>query len=338
MPLSEADLKNLGDTPITFESTAFANVFVRVDGGGVTAFPGTGGGYVNCQYTAGDFEKVRLRTQADGSFSIESVAFPNVFMRMDGTGVTSQTTNGGGAVNCQFNPGPYEKFKLRVQSDGSYSVESVAFPNVFLRMGSGMTAFNGNGGGSVNCQFNASGGIHEKFKLHMADQTLNFPNAELQTQTWWCWAAGSINIEKFYDANSAWTQCTLVNDQFRLNNCCGDAGRVFPCNNGNWPTESLRRMNRLREELLRAMTLPEVAAELAKSQPVGVDTHWQWGAPGGGGHIVVIRGRFESGGTEWLRIHDPWDGFVDVTFNNFRDDYTASHGVWSRSYRTVRQA
>ena len=254
---------------------------------GVTANSGTGGGYVNCQYTAGDFEKVRLRAQADGSFSIESVAFPNVFMRMDGTGVTSQTTNGGG---------------------------------------------------SVNCQFNANGGIHEKFKLHMADQTLNFPNAELQTQTWWCWAAGSINIEKFYDANSAWTQCTLVNDQFRLNNCCGDAGRVFPCNNGNWPTESLRRMNRLREELLRAMTLPEVAAELAKSQPVGVDTHWQWGAPGGGGHIVVIRGRFESGGTEWLRIHDPWDGFVDVTFNNFRDDYTASHGVWSRSYRTVRQA
>lgn len=322
MPLSEADLKNLGDTPITFESTAFANVYIRVDGGG---------GYVNCQYTAGDFEKVRLRTQADGSFTIESFGFPGVFVRMDGTGVTSQTTNGGGAVNCQANPGNYGKFKFRLQADGSYSVESVAFPNVFLRVGSGMTAFNGNGGGSVNCQFNANGGSNEKFKLHMADQTLAFPNSERQQQNMWCWAASSINIEKFYNANSAWTQCTLVNDQFRLNNCCGNEGAVAPCNNGNWPTGSLTRMNRLTAELLRAMTPVEVAAEMAKSHPVGVDTHWQ----NGGGHIVVIRGRWESGGTEWLRIHDPWDNsFSDVTFNTFRDNYTGAHGVWSRSYTT----
>ncbi|MFC0097689.1 papain-like cysteine protease family protein [Micromonospora marina] len=148
----------------------------------------------------------------------------------------------------------------------------------------------------------------------------------------WCWAASSINIEKFYNAASPWTQCSLVNDQFGLNNCCGPAASVAPCNRGNWPTESLRRMNHLREELRRPLTSVEVATELAKSQPVGVDTHWR----AGGGHIVVIHGRWESGGTEWLRIHDPWDGFVNVEFNTFRDNYTAAGGVWSRSYTTVR--
>jgi hypothetical protein len=71
----------------------------------------------------------------------------------------------------------------------------------------------GPGGGTVNCNFNANGGAREKFKLHMADQSLAFPNAQRQQQNLWCWAASSINIEKFYNANSAWTQCTLVNDQ-----------------------------------------------------------------------------------------------------------------------------
>jgi Papain-like cysteine protease AvrRpt2 len=335
MPLSEADLRNLGDTPITVESTAFANVFIRVDGRGVTSNTGSGGGVVNCQFTAGDFEKVRLRAQADGSYSIESVHFPNVFLRMNGAGVTSQTSNGGGSVNCQFIAGDFEKFKLRAQADGSYSIESVHFPNVFLRMqGSGVTALNSNGGGTVNCQYNANGGSHEKFKLHMADQSLNFPNAQRQERNMWCWAASSINIEMFYNPNSAWTQCTLVNAEFGLNNCCGDAGAVSPCNNGNWPTGSLRRMNHLREELFRPLTPVEVAAEMARSQPVGVDTHWQ---VGGGGHILVIRGRFESGGNEWLRILDPWDGsFSDVRFDTFRDNYTAARGIWSRSYTTRR--
>ncbi|WP_211588539.1 papain-like cysteine protease family protein [Allorhizocola rhizosphaerae] len=335
--MSEADLRNLGDTPITFESTAYPEVFLRMDGTGVNSQTSSGGGKVNCNFRPADKEKFKLRSQADGTFSIESIAFPNVFLRVDGSGVTSQTTNGGGTANCQFNAngGIYEKFRLRPQADGSYSVESAAFPNVFLRMvGTGVTSYTAQGGGLVNCQFNANGGSDEKFKLHMADQSLNFANAEIQQRNMWCWAASSINIEKFYNPASAWTQCTLVNDQFGLNNCCGDAGGVAPCNNGNWPTGSLRRMNHLREELFRALTPVEVAAELAKSQPIGVDTHWERG----GGHIVVIRGRWESGGTEWLRIHDPWDGFVDVTFNVFRDNYTASRGVWSRSYTTARQA
>lgn len=87
MPLSAADLGKLGDTPITIQSTFFPNIYLRMDGTGVTSFTGSGGGTVNCQYGTGPWTGYKVRPQADGSYAFESVAFPNVFLRMDGTGV-----------------------------------------------------------------------------------------------------------------------------------------------------------------------------------------------------------------------------------------------------------
>jgi len=172
MSLSVADFAALGDAPITIQSTFFPNVYLRMDGTGVTTFTGPGGGTVNCQFGAGPLERFKLRAQADSSFSFESVAFPNVYLRMDGAGLPTVTAGpGGGTVNCQFGAEPYEKFKLRAQADSSFSFESAtAFPNVYLRMvGSGVTASTDGGGGIVNCQFNANGGGHEKFILNVAD-------------------------------------------------------------------------------------------------------------------------------------------------------------------------
>ena len=34
---------------------------------------------------------------------------------------------------------------------------------------------------------------------------------EQQQQTQWCWAAVSNSVSHFYDAGSAWSQCTIVN-------------------------------------------------------------------------------------------------------------------------------
>ncbi|GAB3085345.1 hypothetical protein GCM10027186_52100 [Micromonospora schwarzwaldensis] len=336
MPLSLADLKKIGDTPITIESTTYPEVCLRMDGTGVPTTM-AGGGTVNCNFRAADQEKFKLRDHGNDTFSIESIAFPGVFLRMVAADVNSQTPTGG-VVNCQLNAdgGGHETFKFRAQADGSYSIESLGFPNVFLRMtGTGVTTHTAQGGGKVDCHFNANGGAEEKFKISMAAQSLDFSNAQLQSQTMWCWAASSVNIARFYNPNTTQTQCAQANAQFGQDKCCNaaDAGGAA-CNRGSWPTDALTRMRHLKEELFRALTPVEVAAELAKSQPVGVDTHWR----NGGGHIVVIRGRWESDGTEWLRIHDPWDGFVDVTFDSFVNNYTAAGGVWSRSYRTVRQA
>ncbi|WP_428962050.1 hypothetical protein [Micromonospora fluostatini] len=134
----------------------------------MTSSTNSGGGTVNCQYGVGPYEKYRLRAQPDGLFSFESATFPNVFLRADGTGVTV-TGPGGGTVNCQYGAGPYEKYKLRAQADGSFSFELATFPNVYLRLvAHGVTAFTDPGSGIVNCQFNANGGGHEKFFLNVA--------------------------------------------------------------------------------------------------------------------------------------------------------------------------
>ncbi|MEV4336509.1 hypothetical protein [Streptomyces sp. NPDC049590] len=168
MPLSAADLAKLGDAPVTIQSTFFPNIYLRMDGTGVTSSTDPGGGTVNCQYGTGPWTGHKVRPQADGSYAFESAAFSNVFLRMDGTGVPA-TMAGGGKVNCQYGIGPYEKYHLRAQADGSFSFESAAFPGIYLRMvtGSGVTTATGPGG-TVNCQINANGGEHEKFILNRA--------------------------------------------------------------------------------------------------------------------------------------------------------------------------
>jgi phospholipase C len=168
MPLSVADLANLGETPLTIQSTFFPNIYLRMDGTGVTSFDGAGAGTVNCQYGPGPWTSFKVRPQADGTFAFESAAFPNVFLRLDGADVPASMA-GGGKVNCQYGAHPYEKQWLRAQPNGSFSFESSAFPNIFLRLvtGSGVTAATGPGG-TVNCQVNANGGDHEKFYLNRA--------------------------------------------------------------------------------------------------------------------------------------------------------------------------
>jgi hypothetical protein len=83
-----------------------------MDGSGVTGPTAPGGGTVNCQGYIGPWEKFRLIPQGDGTVAISSVQFPNVYLRMDGSGVTGPVAPGGGTVNCQGYVGPWEKFRF----------------------------------------------------------------------------------------------------------------------------------------------------------------------------------------------------------------------------------
>jgi hypothetical protein len=59
------------------------------------------------------------------SVSIESIASPGIFLRVDGYR---------NVVNCQYGRGPLTKFRLHKQSSGYYIIESVQYPGVFLRV------------------------------------------------------------------------------------------------------------------------------------------------------------------------------------------------------------
>jgi hypothetical protein len=152
---------------LTIRSAAFPNVYIRMDGRDRPF------GVVNCQfgvvYNTPDlgpgYEFVTIELQADGTVAIGSYAFPGCYLRLDGSGVTQPVDTGGGVVNCEFHVGPFEKYRMHGQPDGSIALESVAFPGCYLRLdGSGVTQPVGAGGGVVNCQFGV--GPFEKFFIH----------------------------------------------------------------------------------------------------------------------------------------------------------------------------
>ncbi|MFL6115778.1 MAG: papain-like cysteine protease family protein [Catenulispora sp.] len=327
MSVALADLATLGNTPVTIGSTAFSNVFVRLNGTGVASASDNGGGVVNAQFTADSNSRFKVHANADGSYSFESTAFPNVYLRLDGRGVTTTTSAGGGTVNAQYGAGPYESYKLHTNSDGSYSFESAAFPNVYLRLdGTGVTSTTSTGGGRANAQFTA--GASEKFSLNMADQKLNFV-MQPQEQTMWCWDATTVSVTKYYEPASTLTQGKLANTVFGRNDCIVAAGQTSPCNQGNWPDVPLQTVGHFNQRQNNALTSVQIGAEMAKNAPVAVNIAWA----GGGGHIVAVRGRSVSGGVEHVSVGDPWYGDSDVVYDDFVHRYQGS-GSWTVSYQT----
>lgn len=133
-------------------------VFLRMDGSDVKAANPNGAGVVNCQVNEGPWEQFHLEPQGDGTYAIASIAFPGVYLRMDGTGL-SDDNPGEGIVNCQFGVGPWEKFKIN-KGKGPFTgltIESAQFANVFLKMDiSSCTSNSAPGCGKVTCVWGAN--------------------------------------------------------------------------------------------------------------------------------------------------------------------------------------
>jgi hypothetical protein len=156
----KSDLKN-GDSKMpqdsivrTIASVQFPGVYVQMDGNGVI-HTDSGSGNLAVGHGAGPLDQFRISAPpTDGSpyvTSFESVAYPGVFMRMDGKGVSSFDERGGGKVNKQLGQFPYEMFIIRLRSDGTMAIESKAFPGVYLRLSMGGAP--GETGVVINCQF-----------------------------------------------------------------------------------------------------------------------------------------------------------------------------------------
>jgi hypothetical protein len=114
-------------------SVAFPNAFLRLDASGVTASQGAGVGKVNCQYyssgtypnSQSDWEVFEVLNLLESTpviediQSLKSIAFPQVFLRIDGSKVTGFSGGGEGTVNGQFyasgepnSPADYETLKI----------------------------------------------------------------------------------------------------------------------------------------------------------------------------------------------------------------------------------
>jgi endonuclease/exonuclease/phosphatase family metal-dependent hydrolase len=155
----------------TIASVQFPGVYLQLDGKDVTSSSDGSKTGLSVGHGAGPLEQFRLSPPpTDGApyrTLIESVAYPGVYLRMDARGVTESTEPGGGIVNKQFGFAAYEWFILRPRADGTYAIESEAFPGVFLRLSMGSKS--GEKGPVVNCQKGAYG--YELFRLETPPAT-----------------------------------------------------------------------------------------------------------------------------------------------------------------------
>ena len=124
-----------------------------MNGSGVTTPSSNGAGNVSCSSDCKtESQQFFIIPFAEDTniYTIQSVAFPGVYLRMDGTGMTEYTQPGGGSVNCQFGVSDLEKFKIVYNGGkfaGMFFIESKAFPFVCLRTDGGRNL--------VNCQYGA---------------------------------------------------------------------------------------------------------------------------------------------------------------------------------------
>lgn len=160
------------DWKLWLGSVKYEHAYVRLDGRGITQANPNGAGTVNCQWVSNENIKAKQfgtweLLEAHGWFegttqyiALESIQFPNCYLRLDGRDVNEKNPVGGKA-NLQHHASPpkkkdlWEVFKIHYDGvDQIPSLESTVFPGVFLRIDAqGFNAPNGMGGGTINGSF-----------------------------------------------------------------------------------------------------------------------------------------------------------------------------------------
>jgi hypothetical protein len=87
--------------------------YLLLDGTGVHENSPSGGGRAYFSRGVVDpGQKFRFVPQSDGTTAIASVAFPGVYLRMDGTGLSAGNPGPGGVINAQYGVDGFAKFLL----------------------------------------------------------------------------------------------------------------------------------------------------------------------------------------------------------------------------------
>jgi hypothetical protein len=152
---------------------------------------------------------------------------------------------------------------------------------------------------------------------------------EQQLQTNWCWAAVSVSVARFYEGQTAWSQCTVAGAELNRTDCCG-GGAATSCNIPWYLDSVLTRVQHLR--LMNAGTIPfgGVQTEINANRPLGCRIGWSTG----GGHFVTIAGwMLASDGTEYVEVFDPFYAYNQTPYQSFVSTYQGI-GTWTHSYFT----
>lgn len=148
---------------------------------------------------------------------------------------------------------------------------------------------------------------------------------ERQLQSEWCWAATSVSVAHYYDANSPWTQCKMVNAQKGRSDCC-QHGNSSACNQPGYLDQALDTCGHLSEWNEGKTSIGSMLSKLGVNNPVGIRVAWG----GGGAHFIFAFGA-ELPNT--VLVDDPIYGPSVLPYDTLANDYRGS-GSWSHSYYT----
>ncbi len=151
------------------------------------------------------------------------------------------------------------------------------------------------------------------------DVVLHFP-MQSQLQSEWCWAATSVSTAHFYDPNSHWTQCEMVNAQKKLTTCCADGGSNA-CNKPGYVGDALNTCNHLAGSAGGATAYPAIISQMANRNPIAIRIGWS----GGGGHAIAVTGVQDD---DMVVVDDPIYGHSVITYDTLCHSYQGS-GSWT---------
>ncbi len=161
---------------------------------------------------------------------------------------------------------------------------------------------------------------------------LNFTMQD-QSQTLWCWAATTVSVAAYYDPQSDWTQCAMVNAVKELTTCCGD-GSSIECDEANVLDAPLSRADVLDHKERGSVGYDVIRQETDAGRPIAFRIRWS----GGGGHFAVIEG-YRGSGDEFVAVDDPDPGYdaVDISVSALTDGKYQGTGSWTHTYFTRPQ-
>jgi hypothetical protein len=147
------------DLLYSIESAQFPNRYLRM-----------ATNVINLQFGQGSNTVWIFMRNDDGTYCIQNNNLKGQYLSINGNSCKKSDPNGCGTVYGGKSCGADQKFNL-VKINSSYGINSSKYPNVYLRAdGSAITSSMPNGGGTINCQYYASGikpAQYELFKISL---------------------------------------------------------------------------------------------------------------------------------------------------------------------------
>jgi hypothetical protein len=169
-----------------------------------------------------------------------------------------------------------------------------------------------------------------QFSLLPSDS--QFP-IERQMMPFWCWAASTVSLCRFYKNDDTITQQQFASKMLGLPICNLLRPNPGICNRTFDYGDAINAAGLLAGDPIdRSLDPVEIMREMDNNHPIGCLMN----IPDVGGHAVILcEGRQDSDGNLYVRIADPFDASLRMMpYQEFRNNYRQVGGQWSWTYLT----